>query len=95
MATERWTDEMLDKLAERMNQVSEKVNQVSEKVDQVSGKVDDLVAKSATWDDRFFQLSRDTLNFSRNVIVTAAVIAVITPTLREALSATLEAFLKK
>jgi ABC-type transporter Mla subunit MlaD len=95
MATERWTDEMLDKLAQKVDQVSQKVDQVSQKVDQVSGKVDDMVAKSATWDDRFFQLSRDTLNFSRSVIVTAAVIAVITPALREALSATLDAFLKK
>ncbi len=74
MAPERWTDERMDQLAER---------------------VDKLVAESEKWDDRFFQLSRDTLNFSRNIIVTAAVIAVITPALRDGLSLVLESFLKK
>ncbi len=35
------------------------------------------------WDERFFQLSRDTLIFTRNVVVLAAVTAVLIPLLRD------------
>jgi len=88
MAAERWTDE-------RMDQLAEKIDDVVGRVDTMVKRLDELATKSETWDDRFFQLSRDTLNFSRNIIVTAAVIAVITPALRDALSLVLESFLKK
>lgn len=37
------------------------------------------------WDERFFQLTRDTLNFTRAVVTTAAVVAVLVPTLKEVL----------
>jgi hypothetical protein len=42
------------------------------------------------WNEKFFQLSRDTLNFARNVIVTAAVVAVLAPLLKESLTFALE-----
>jgi len=42
------------------------------------------------WNEKFFQLSRDTLNFARNVIVTAAVVAVLAPLLRESLTFALD-----
>ncbi len=35
------------------------------------------------WDERFFQLSRDTLNFTRTVVTTAAVVAVLIPLLKD------------
>ncbi len=35
------------------------------------------------WDERFYQLTKDTLGFARNVIVTAAVVA---PLLRDSLA---------
>jgi MerR family transcriptional regulator, repressor of the yfmOP operon len=47
-------------------------------------------AESKKWDKRFFQLSRDTLNFSRNIIVTAAVVAVVAPLLPKSLTFALE-----
>jgi hypothetical protein len=41
----------------------------------------DLSAEVIRWDERFFQLSQDTLIFTCNVITTAAVVAVLTPIL--------------
>jgi hypothetical protein len=41
-------------------------------------------------DERFYQLSKDTLGFARNVIVTAAVVAVLAPLLKESLSFALD-----
>jgi hypothetical protein len=40
-------------------------------------------AEVKRWDERFFQLSRDTLNFTRAVVTTAAVVAVIIPLLKD------------
>ncbi|NJK72329.1 MAG: hypothetical protein HC926_03000 [Synechococcaceae cyanobacterium SM2_3_60] len=42
------------------------------------------------WDERFFQLSRDTLGFTRNVVTTAAVVAVLIPFLRDVLPLLIE-----
>jgi hypothetical protein len=37
------------------------------------------------WNERFFQPSKETLGFARNVIVTAAVVVVLVPFAKEAL----------
>ncbi|MFS8895686.1 hypothetical protein [Synechococcus sp. R3-13] len=42
-----------------------------------------LEAEVKRWDERFFQLSRDTLNFTRNVVTIAAITAVLIPLLRD------------
>lgn len=42
-------------------------------------------AEVQRWDERFFQLSRDTLGFTRNVVTTAAVVAVLIPLLKDVL----------
>ncbi|MFQ3613830.1 MAG: hypothetical protein SNJ68_08990 [Cyanobacteriota bacterium] len=42
-----------------------------------------LESEVKRWDERFFQLSRDTLNFTRNAVVIAAVTAVLIPLLRD------------
>lgn len=47
-------------------------------------------AESKKWDERFFQLSQDTLNFSRNIIVTAAVVTVVAPLLKESVTFALQ-----
>lgn len=38
------------------------------------------------WDEHFYQLTKNTLGFARNVIVTAAVVAVVAPLLRDSLA---------
>jgi len=47
------------------------------------------------WNERFYQLSRDTLNFARNVIVTAAIVAVVAPLLRDSLMIALDLIQKE
>jgi MerR family transcriptional regulator, repressor of the yfmOP operon len=42
-----------------------------------------LNAEVKRWDERFFQLSRDTLNFTRATVTTAAVVAAIVPIFRD------------
>lgn len=42
MTVKRWTDEMLDKLADKVDVLSDKVDVLSDKVDLLSDKVDDL-----------------------------------------------------
>jgi hypothetical protein len=46
------------------------------------------------WDERFFQLSRDTLSFTRAVVTTAAVVAVIVPIFRDLIPVLVEQFAK-
>lgn len=86
----------LDRIERNLETLTEQVSRVSERVDRVSEDVDklrvDLAAESKKWDDRFFQLSRDTLNFSRNVIVTAGIVAVLVPALWEAIVVLVETF---
>jgi MerR family transcriptional regulator, repressor of the yfmOP operon len=53
---------------------------VLQAIKQIEVKLDSEVQR---WDERFFQLSRDTLNFTRNVVTTAAVVAVIVPIFRD------------
>jgi MerR family transcriptional regulator, repressor of the yfmOP operon len=49
-----------------------------------------LEAQSEKWDERFFQLSRDTLKFSRNVIITAGIFTVLAPLLKESVTFALD-----
>lgn len=53
---------------------------VLDAIKQLESKLDSEVQR---WDERFFQLSRDTLNFTRNIVTTAAVVAVIVPIFRD------------
>lgn len=85
-------EQNLESTTERLDRLTEQVDQLSERVDQVNERVDKLAAESEKWDERFFQLSRDTLTFSRNIIVTAAVVAVLVPVLRESIAAVIDAF---
>lgn len=77
---------------DRLNRIEELLGDLAEKQSTTQQQVEKLVAESEKWDERFFQLSRDTLNFSRNVIVTAAVVAVLVPVLREAVVTLIESF---
>ncbi|NJM00511.1 MAG: hypothetical protein HC924_17815 [Synechococcaceae cyanobacterium SM2_3_2] len=58
-------------------------------VERIETKLDIEVKR---WDERFFQLSRDTLNFARNVVVIAAVTAVLIPLLKDVAPLFLEIF---
>ena len=77
---------------DRLDRIERNLEILTERGNQINERVDKLAAESEKWDERFFQLIRDTLNFSRSVIVTAAVAAVLIPVLRESIVALIEAF---
>lgn len=52
---------------------------------------DRLDAEVKRWDERFFQLSRDTLGFTRTLVTTAAVVAVLIPLLKDVAPLLIEA----
>lgn len=56
-------------------------------VERIEIKLDVEVKR---WHERFFQLARDTLNLTRNVVVIAAVTAVLIPLLRDVTPLVLE-----
>ncbi|MEN9221790.1 MAG: hypothetical protein Q6M04_05065 [Thermostichus sp. BF3_bins_97] len=87
--------EKVDQLGQKVDQLGDKVDQLGTRIDQVNERVDKLAAESEKWDERFFQLSKDSINFARTVIITAAVVAVITPFLREGLEFTADTFLRR
>jgi molybdopterin converting factor small subunit len=89
--TDSNSESRLDRIERSLESLTERVNQVTANVDKLS---DDLASESKKWDERFFQLSRDTLNFSRNIIVTAAVVAVLAPILRETLAVVFQLLMK-
>lgn len=89
-------DEFPQQVLAEIRQLRQNVEQLSTDVEQLSTDIErsneKLSAETQKWDERFFQLSRDTLNFSRNVIITAAVVAVLAPLLREAIVTLVETF---
>jgi MerR family transcriptional regulator, repressor of the yfmOP operon len=84
------TDNELEKLDSRLDRITtiSEANTLSIEANTLS--IAKLEAESKKWDERFFQLSRDTLNFSRNIIVTAAVVTVVAPLLKESVTFALE-----
>jgi MerR family transcriptional regulator, repressor of the yfmOP operon len=89
-------NEFPQQILTEIRQLRQNVEQLSSDVERLSSEIErsneTLSAETQKWDERFFQLSRDTLNFSRNVIITAAVVAVLAPILRESIVALIEAF---
>jgi hypothetical protein len=81
------TIEELDTRLDRITALTE-ANTANTEANTIS--IAKLEAESKKWDERFFQLSRDTLNFSRNIIVTAAVVTVVAPLLKESVTFALQ-----
>lgn len=54
-------------------------------LERLDAHISEQAKFNAKMDERFYQLSKDTLVFARNVIVTAAVVAVVAPLLRDSL----------
>jgi MerR family transcriptional regulator, repressor of the yfmOP operon len=75
----------------RLDRIERLVEANAQQIEKLST---DLADESKKWDERFFQLSRDTLNFSRNIIVTAAVVAVLAPILRDTLAVVFQLLMK-
>ncbi|MFS8860196.1 hypothetical protein [Synechococcus sp. H60.4] len=74
------TEERIAKAEERIARAEERIANAEERVAKAEER---LEAEVKRWDERFFQLSRDTLNFTRNVVTIAAITAVLIPLLRD------------
>ncbi|MEN9226522.1 MAG: hypothetical protein Q6M54_13745 [Thermostichus sp. DRC_bins_24] len=61
-------------------QTEERIAQTEERIARTEERIE---AEVKRWDERFFQLSRDTLNFTRNIVTIAAVTAVLIPLLKD------------
>lgn len=67
-----------------LKRIDEKITELKIELKQeVKSDIDELDKR---WNDRFFQLSKETLGFARNVIVTAAVVAILVPLVKDALA---------
>jgi uncharacterized protein (DUF3084 family) len=80
MQTIAGTEERIAKAEERIAKAEERIANAEERVARAEER---LEAEVKRWDERFFQLSRDTLNFTRNVVTVAAITAVLIPLLRD------------
>ncbi|MFS8901869.1 hypothetical protein NW845_10935 [Synechococcus sp. H60.2] len=74
------TEERIAKAEERIARAEERIANAEERVAKAEER---LEAEVKRWDERFFQLSRDTLSFTRNVVTIAAITAVLIPLLRD------------
>ena len=88
------SDENTESIMQVLSNLSDKVDALSNKLSQFNedqGKINEEQVKlNQKMDERFYQLSKDTLGFARNVIVTAAVVAVLAPLLKESLTFALD-----
>jgi septal ring factor EnvC (AmiA/AmiB activator) len=80
MQTIAGTEERIARAEERIAKAEERIAKAEERI---AGAEERLEAEVKRWDERFFQLSRDTLNFTRNVVTIAAITAVLIPLLRD------------
>ncbi|MFS8874957.1 hypothetical protein [Synechococcus sp. R5-13] len=68
---------------ELMQTIAGTEERIAKAEERIAGAEERLEAEVKRWDERFFQLSRDTLNFTRNVVTIAAITAVLIPLLRD------------
>ncbi|MEN9220822.1 MAG: hypothetical protein Q6M04_00135 [Thermostichus sp. BF3_bins_97] len=66
--------------AQAIAQLTQQNQEVLERIARTEERIE---AEVKRWDERFFQLSRDTLNFTRNIVTIAAVTAVLIPLLKD------------
>ncbi|MEN9232200.1 MAG: hypothetical protein Q6L68_14980 [Thermostichus sp. DG02_5_bins_236] len=74
-------------LAQQNQEVLQTIAQTEERIataeERIARTEERIEAEVKRWDERFFQLSRDTLNFTRNIVTIAAVTAVLIPLIRD------------
>lgn len=76
--------EVLTTVLSEVQELRSEVRGIRDEVRQDISRLEDrLDAEVKRWDERFFQLSRDTLGFTRTVVTTAAVVAVLIPLLKD------------
>ncbi|APB33777.1 hypothetical protein GlitD10_1455 [Gloeomargarita lithophora Alchichica-D10] len=73
-------------LRQDVNELKRDVDGLKQDVDALKQDVDalkqELTAEVKRWDERYYQLSKDTLGFARYVIVSGVIVAVLAPVFR-------------
>ncbi|MGY4591416.1 MerR family transcriptional regulator, repressor of the yfmOP operon [Thermostichus sp. MS-CIW-40] len=80
---ERTVEANAQAIAQLAQQNQELMQTIAGTEERIARAEERLEAEVKRWDERFFQLSRDTLNFTRNVVTIAAITAVLIPLLRD------------
>ncbi|MBW4552800.1 MAG: hypothetical protein KME35_17065 [Aphanocapsa sp. GSE-SYN-MK-11-07L] len=70
MAVERWTDEMLDKLAEKVNQLAESIAELRDETKDF----DEDLSPTQKWQDRTWTVIKWVGGISTGVSISAAII---------------------
>jgi hypothetical protein len=79
MATERWTDEMLDKLTESVNSTKQTVESMAESIKQQSAESKELGIRF----NAYQQASQWVVNLAFGLLATATVTTIITAIFRK------------
>jgi uncharacterized protein (DUF3084 family) len=79
----RQNQELMQTIAGTEERIARAEERIAKAEERIAGAEERLEAEVKRWDERFFQLSRDTLNFTRNVVTIAAITAVLIPLLRD------------
>jgi hypothetical protein len=79
MATERWTDEMLDKLAESVNSTKQTVESLAESIRDQSAESKELGIRFSSYQ----QASQWVVNLAFGLLATATITTIITAVFRK------------
>jgi MerR family transcriptional regulator, repressor of the yfmOP operon len=79
----------LDQIEATLERVAERLETLAKEQQATNQKLEE---GTKLWDERFFQLSRDTLTFTRTIVTTAAVVAIIVPIFRDLIPVLVQQF---
>ncbi|MCJ2541749.1 hypothetical protein [Thermostichus vulcanus] len=89
-----YTEDRLDRIERTVEANAQAIAQLAEQsqevLESIANTEERIEAEVKRWDERFFQLSRDTLNFTRNAVTIAAVTAVLIPLLKDVVPLVIE-----
>lgn len=67
--------------------IADRIAQVESRLSHLEGQItelrSELKTETARWDERFFQLSKDTLTFVGSVITAGVIVAILVPAVKE------------
>jgi hypothetical protein len=77
---------------EILGAIRELADRLTNVENQITELRSELKTETARWDERFFQLSKDTLTFVRSVITAGVIVAILVPAVKEIVPTIVQAF---
>lgn len=97
MTTTTETQDFQRQVLEQLSTLTLEVRATNERLDQTNQRLDnleqDLKSEVQRWDARFFEFTRNELNLTRTIIITAGAAVIFAPLIRE-LAPAIAAFLR-